>query len=190
MPLSWSNGCTWSLRIQVPLPSRSFLRLPFQPFLSLLPSGTLLTHHLGSAQSWLKLLTAHPTLQMFPLSQTRTLPVLQGLAQAPPFPENSLGPALSSQSHLASCPLTQNTPATPDTLTHKLFATSLLLASHVAGFSSFRIQPSLQKGPHWPSYSLPKFSITALFSSFSIYHSIVSCLSTGLLSSFLPFSSH
>lgn len=114
------------------------------------------------------------------LSQTQTLPVRQG-------------PALSRQSHLASVSPhsihSSHTGLLAVPLTHKLFPNFPLLAPYMAGFSSFRFQPSPQKGPHWPSYLLSKFSIISLFGSFMVFITIKYLVIHMLAFFFLAFSS-
>lgn len=79
-----------------------FQRLPFQPYLSLLPIWTLLTHHPRPTHNIAQALHSSPYFESVSHSHTQTLPILQEPAQAPTPSRNSLGPTLSSQSHLAS----------------------------------------------------------------------------------------
>lgn len=142
---SCSNGWTLSLRIQPPWPLRPSRTYPgsLSSLLSLLPIWTLLIYYLESALTLLKPFIAHPTLKMFPPRSDSNLICHSRTSSWPLLSRNSLGPALSSPSHLSSlCPHSVHSSHTGllagPLIPQALFPRSLHLAGCTTGFLFFR----------------------------------------------------
>lgn len=124
--------------------SRTFPRLPFQPYLSLLPIWALLTHHPGPTHNIAQALHSSPYFESVSHSHTQTLSLLQEPPQAPTSSRNSLGPTPSSQSHLASlsphCVRSSLTCLLAVLLTHQTLFHPSSPGSRVTGLSSFEFQ--------------------------------------------------